>query len=123
MTPQTVPAPSAPEEFKFRQLLESAPDAIVITDDQGIIQLINRRAEELFRYPRAELLGQPIECLIPQRFHQRHVHQHLGYVAAPRTRPMCSDMELYGAHKNETKKPDKERKNPKQKDEDLLIIS
>jgi len=123
MTPQTVPAPSAPEEFKFRQLLESAPDAIVITDDQGIIQLINRRAEELFRYPRAELLGQPIECLIPQRFHQRHVHQRLGYVAAPRTRPMGSDMELYGARKGGAEFPVEVSLSPLQYDDDLLIIS
>ena len=66
-------------EDKFRALLESAPDAMVIVDQRGRIVLVNSRTEELFGYARHELLGYSVEVLIPERFHDRHLHHRTAY--------------------------------------------
>lgn len=87
-------------EAKFRGLLESAPDATVISDSSGRIALVNRQAEQLFGYCRAELLGQPVELLIPERFHANHVRDRARYQAAPQTRPMGVGLELFGRRKD-----------------------
>lgn len=87
-------------EARFRALLEAAPDAIVIVDDTGTIQLVNAQTEALFGYRREELLGQPAEILVPQRFHDHHpAHRH-GYVDNRRVRPMGAGLELYGVRRN-----------------------
>jgi PAS domain-containing protein len=72
----------------FQALLEAAPDAIVIVDQEGRIVLVNRQAEQLFGYERQELLGQEIEILIPERLRAVHRRHRTSYLADPRTRPM-----------------------------------
>jgi PAS domain S-box-containing protein len=86
--------PATADDSRFRRLLESAPDAIVIVDRAGRIQIVNRQAEVLFGYPREALLGEPLERLVPERFRARHVDLREGYQRAPRTRPMGSGLEL-----------------------------
>lgn len=93
------------EEGKFRNLLESAPDAMVIVDGTGRIQLVNAQTEKLFGYSRAELIGQPVEVLVPPRFQQHHVEHRQGYSHLPRTRSMGAGLELYGRRKNGTEFP------------------
>ncbi|HEY6441945.1 MAG TPA: PAS domain S-box protein [Candidatus Acidoferrales bacterium] len=93
------------EEQKFRNLLESAPDAMVIVDSVGKIQLINTQTERLFGYSREELVGQRTEILIPKRFHSMHVHHREGYSQSPRPRSMGAGLDLYGCHKNGTEFP------------------
>ena len=75
-------------ESKFRGLLESAPDAMVIVDQSGSIVLINSQTEKMFGYPRAELLGQPVEILVPARFRARHPEHREVFFAQPRARAM-----------------------------------
>lgn len=92
-------------EDKFRALLESAPDAMVIVDQRGRIVLINSRTEELFGYPRGELLGYPVEVLIPERFHDRHLHHRSSFFGDPRQRPMGEDLQLFGLRKDGSEFP------------------
>jgi PAS domain-containing protein len=83
-------------EAQFRGLLEAAPDGIVIVDRTGAIRLVNRMTELLFGYNRAELLGQPVELLIPEQLRGQHVAHRTGYMAHPTTRPMGVGLELLG---------------------------
>jgi len=92
-------------EEPFRGLLEAAPDAMVIIDDAGVIQLVNAQAETLFGYPRRELLGQRVEILVPERFRAQHPGHRHGYVDTRRVRPMGAGLELYGLRKDGTEFP------------------
>jgi PAS domain S-box-containing protein len=86
-------------------LLEYAPDAAVIVDGNGVIALVNAQTERLFGYEREELVGQHVEILIPQRYHEVHVAEREGYCADPRARPMGSGLELYGRRKDGSEFP------------------
>jgi PAS domain S-box-containing protein len=92
-------------EARFRDLVESAPDAVLITDEQGRIQLANVQAEMLFGYRRDEMVGQRIEMLMPQRYRGGHVGHREGYVREARTRPMGAGLDLYGLRKDGTEFP------------------
>jgi len=81
-------------------LLESVPDAMVIADESGRIVHVNTGAERLFGWPRGELLGQPVEVLLPARFRSMHQMHRSGYHAAPRARPMGLGLDLSGLKKD-----------------------
>lgn len=92
-------------EALFTGLLESAPDAMIITREDGRIELVNRQAEQLFGYSRPELAGREVEMLIPGRFRDGHLAHRSGYVAEPRIRPMGAGLELWGLRKDGTEFP------------------
>ena len=86
-------------------LLEHAPDATLIVDNNGQIQLVNAQTERLFGYYREELLGREVETLIPDRYRHRHVKDRAAYAADPRARPMGAELELYGLRKDGSEFP------------------
>jgi PAS domain S-box-containing protein len=81
-------------------LIEAAPDAMVVVDERGTIAFVNTQTEALFGYTRDELLGQPIEILIPERFRTAHIAHRSRFLAEPRARPMGSGLELFGRKKS-----------------------
>lgn len=87
-------------ERKFQQLLEFAPDAMVGTDGSGGIVVVNRQAELMFGYGRHELIGQPVERLVPERFHRDHRHHWAAYTRDPRSRPMGAGLSMVGVRKD-----------------------
>ena len=92
-------------EARFRGLLESAPDAVVVTDREGRIQMVNAETERMFGYRRDELLGRFVEMLVPARLRTGHGDHRVRYTAAPRPRAMGSGLALTGQRKNGSEVP------------------
>ncbi|MEV0562388.1 PAS domain S-box protein [Dactylosporangium sp. NPDC050588] len=92
-------------EVKFRGLLEAAPDAILGVDSSGTIVLANAQAERLFGYARSELIGRPVEMLVPEAARGVHPHHRDGYFADPKARPMGAGMQLAGRRKDGSEFP------------------
>ncbi len=90
---------------RFRALLETAPDAMVIVDQKGIINLVNQQAEKLFGYTRDEFIGKDVKELMPERFRQGHGQHTQSYFQKPNVRPMGRGLELFGVRKDGTEFP------------------
>lgn len=108
-------------EEKFRSLLNAAPDATVIVDEKGVIQMINLQTENLFGYSRDEMIGQPVEILIPEELRNKHVHYRGNFFNAPRIRNMGAGIELNAVKKNGTRFPVEISLSPLQTEEGLLV--
>lgn len=79
---------------QFHNLMESAPDAMIVTDDNGNIMMINRRSEELFHYDRQELLGEKVEKLLPLELRENHINHRTEYMSSPTLRTMGQGLNL-----------------------------
>ena len=116
-------ASRAVAEGKFRGLLESAPEPMVIVNRGGEIVAVNAQAEKLFGYSREDVLGKPVETLTPTRLRDKHIADRTGYLASPQTRPMGAGLELYGRRQDGTEFPVEISLAPMQSDEGTLISS
>jgi len=83
-----------------RRVLDASPDALIIIDAQGIVRFANAQASVLFGYPHEELVGQPLESLIPERYRARHAGHRSAYLAAPRLRPMGTGLVLFARRRD-----------------------
>ena len=92
-------------EAYFRMLLESAPDAMIIIDEQGKIAIANAQSEEMFGYERREILGQSVEMLLPERLRNTHVDHREGFASKPRLRPMGFGRDLLARRKDGSEFP------------------
>ncbi len=107
-------------EQRFRRLLESAPEAMVIVDRHGKIVLVNAETERLFGYDRNELLGRTIELLVPERLRQAHIAHRSAYAASPGIRPMAASPELAAIRRDGSEFPAEIALSPIETEEGLL---
>ena len=96
---------------------------MVVTDTDRTIKIVNERTEKLFGYSRDELIGQPVEVLIPERFRETHPNDFARYVANPQARPLNSELDLMGRHKDGSEIAVRISLTPFQTDEGLMISS
>jgi sigma-B regulation protein RsbU (phosphoserine phosphatase) len=89
-------------EHRFRQAVESAPYAIVMVNESGTIEMVNSQTETYFGYSRHEMIGQPVEMLVPERFRSAHNGFRQAYLAAPVSRIMGVGRDLFGLRKDGT---------------------
>lgn len=109
-------------ELKFKGLLESAPDAMVITDGNGKISMVNAQTERIFGFHRNEMIGKEVEFLIPQRFQTKHVLHREQYIENPKVRSMGAGMALFGKRKDGSEFPVEVSLSPMQVDDNEILI-
>jgi two-component system, LuxR family, sensor kinase FixL len=110
-------------EEKFRLVVEAAPSAMVMVNREGRITLANTQAEAVFGYAREELIGQPIEMLVPERFRSQHVGDRHKYHGDARARSMGAGRELFGRRKDGSEVPIEIGLNPIHTSEGLFVLA
>jgi len=109
--------------LEWHSVVESAPSAFVLADAEGRIVLINARTEKLFGYPREELIGQPVEMLIPERYRDGHYEDRRQYMADPQARPMGVGRDLWGKRKDGSEVPMEIGLSPIQTDKGTMVLA
>jgi PAS domain S-box-containing protein len=107
----------------FSALLESAPDAMLIVNEHGIILATNSQTERLFGYSREELVGQPVEKLMPPRFRESHATHRCQFFSTPRLRPMGTGLDIFGLRRDGSEFPAEISLNPVPTESGILVTS
>lgn len=110
-------------EERFRRVVESAPNAIILVDQDGRISLVNAQTEKLFGYSREELLGSSVDMLVPERFRSEHPNYRASFFANPTVRPMGAGRDLFGLRKDGREFPVEIGLNPIQSEEGMLVLT
>jgi protein-histidine pros-kinase len=110
-------------EQRFRRLLESAPDAVIIVDTRAVIIEANAQTEKLFGYARGDLLGRDVQSLVPARLREKHLAARAAYFREPSSLPMGSGGELYGLRGDGTEVPIEISLSPIEVDEGLVFVA
>src|SRR5262245_10370022 len=110
-------------EQRFQLVVESAPSGFVMVDESGRIVLVNRQTEKMFGYPRNELLGRPVEILVPHRFRKQHAQYRADFFASPKARAMGMGRDLFGLRKDGVEFPVEIGLNPIQTSEGCFVLS
>jgi len=108
---------------RFRLAIDASPGALVMVDGRGVIQVANRALEELFGYERDELLGRPVETLVPEALRREHAALRMRYMAAPEARSMGAPRALAGARKDGRPVPVEVRLNPVQSGDAWFVLA
>lgn len=110
-------------EERFRRVVEYAPNAMIMIGLDGCIEMVNIQAERVFGYGRAEMLGQSIEMLLPERFRGEHPHLRRAFFVEPKSRPMGAGRDLYARRKDGSEFPVEIGLNPLETDEGPMVLS
>src|SRR5438477_89796 len=110
-------------EEKFRLVLDAAPNAMIMVDSAGAISFANARAETVFGYSLSELIGLPIEALIPERFRDRHVGYRKGFLSEPSSRAMGAGRDLFGRRRDGSEFPVEVGLNPIRTAQGLFVLA
>jgi PAS domain S-box-containing protein len=108
---------------RFRQVVESAPNAMVIVGSTGLIEMVNAQTEGIFGYSRDELLGKPIEMLVPERHRGNHSALRTSFFVGPVSRPMGAGRDLHGLRKDGSEFPVEIGLSPIETDEGTMVLS
>jgi PAS domain S-box-containing protein len=110
-------------EEHFRLVVEAAPNAMIMVNPRGIVTLVNAQAEAIFGYTREEMVGHPIEMLIPERWHSLHPDHRAGYFSVPTKRSMGADRDLFGRRKDGSEVPVEIGLNPIQAADGMFVLA
>src|SRR5712691_11340975 len=110
-------------EEKFRLVVEASPSGIILVNDRGRIALVNSQTEKLFGYGREELVGKPVEILVPERFASQHPDHRAEFLAAPTARAMGAGRELFARRKDGSEFPVEIGLNPIQTPHGLVVLA
>jgi PAS domain S-box-containing protein len=110
-------------EERFRRVVESAPNAMVMINQAGLIEMVNAQAERVFGYDRTEMLGEPVEMLVPLRYRANHPGLRGAFFGKPQSRPMGAGRDLHGLKKDGSEFPVEIGLNPIETDAGPMVLS
>jgi PAS domain S-box-containing protein len=110
-------------EERFRKVVESVPNAIVMIAPNGLIEMVNAQTEQMFGYSRNDLLGKPVETLVPERYRPNHPGLRTAFFVSPAARPMGAGRDLYGLRKDGSEFPVEIGLNPIETEQGTIVLA